>query len=543
MVQTNTDQAKRRIGNLRRAGWLRRARKGDVLVRVAFALVVGGAVTILLFVSGYVAGSDDALQVMGFDPDRARLITAMSVEALAVAAATIATAHLVSALVVGGAAFAAVFARTFDRETVAAVGSRGTDGTFDPFGWLLTAVTVVAVVVAIAWAAASLAAIIRRWLVAALAAIDPRRTTRTGRDIRWPVLVAIGAALLLIAGPVLGDMLNYAPDVRMRQSAPLPVGLFGGGAGGPEAGGAGPGDVTAPSPSIEPGRGAAGPVTSAARPWLAWRPSGAGSVTQVSLPPGWTGGTRSTADLSVYLPPGYAAGTRRYPVTYEIPWGLPIWQSSMHLSSVLDELIDGGTIPAQIVVFVSPAGGPYPDSECVDSADGREWIERWFSHTIVPAIDGRFRTLAVPAARAVMGFSQGGYCAPMLLFRHPNVVSTAIALSGYYESGIRSPQTTNAWRPFAGDPALVTATSPLSAVNAVPADLRPSLFVILSGDPSEPFYGPQYRAFSVALANSGIPAALLPSAGGHSWPGIRAVLPVALQTLAARQAATGVFRG
>jgi enterochelin esterase-like enzyme len=294
-------------------------------------------------------------------------------------------------------------------------------------------------------------------------------------------------------------------------------------------------------PAIESGGRSA--VLSPAQPWLAWRPAGAGSVTQVSLPAGWREGSRSTADLSVYLPPGYAAGTRRYPVTYEAPFSLSYFQASLHVTGLFDALIDSGAIPAQIFVFVSPAGGPYPDSECVDSADGREWFERWFTGTIVPTIDRQFRTLAIPAARATLGFSQGGYCAPMLLLRHPHVVSSAVALSGYYQSAIRSAQTPNAWRPFGGDAGLIAATSPLTAAGAVPANLRPSLFVVLSGDPSEAFYGPQYRAFSAALASAGIPSALLPIAGGHSWPAVRTVLPIALRTLAAREVATGVFLG
>jgi enterochelin esterase-like enzyme len=295
-----------------------------------------------------------------------------------------------------------------------------------------------------------------------------------------------------------------------------------------------------PLPTIQ---ASGGPVLSNARPWLAWRPSGSGSVTQLALPGGWTGGSRPDAELSVYLPPGYTAGSRRYPVTYELPFGLPLWQSSIRVTGLFDALIDSGAMPPQIVVFVSPFGGPYPDSECVDSADGREWFERWFTGSIVPAIDHRFRTIATPAARALLGYSQGGYCAAMLLLRHPDVVSNAVAISGYYESGIRSAQTPNAWRPFGTDAALIAATSPVTAAAAVPAAVRSELFVVLCGDPKEAFYGAQYRAFGAALAKAGIASALLPNAGGHAWPAVRSVLPIALRTLAAREAAAGVFHG
>jgi enterochelin esterase-like enzyme len=245
----------------------------------------------------------------------------------------------------------------------------------------------------------------------------------------------------------------------------------------------------------------------------------------------------------VYLPPGYGTGSRRYPVIYEVPWAFGTWQAPTHLTGLLDQLIDSGAIPPEIVVFVAQTGGPYPDSECVNSADGREWFERWFTNTVVVAIDHHFATIATPAARATLGFSQGGYCAPMLLLRHPDVVWSAISFSGYFQSAIKGPQTPNAWRPFGNDATLISETSPLNAVGFVPESLRPSLFVVLASDPNEAFYGPQYQAFAAALSRAGIAAALMPNTGGHNWTMIREALPGALATLAARQVVLGVFHG
>jgi enterochelin esterase-like enzyme len=145
------------------------------------------------------------------------------------------------------------------------------------------------------------------------------------------------------------------------------------------------------------------------------------------------------------------------------------------------------------------------------------------------------------AARTLVGFSQGGYCGPMLLLRHPDLFSSAIAFSGYYEAGIRNAAAPNAWRPFANDHALMAATSPLSIVDKVAASVRRQLFVILSANPNEVFYGPQYHAFVARLQADGVPTGLMPTNRGHAWAAVRAQLPTALELVAAHQAAAGVF--
>src|SRR5262249_53240759 len=128
---------------------------------------------------------------------------------------------------------------------------------------------------------------------------------------------------------------------------------------------------------VAPGPGAAtasSPVVSGRRPWLAWRPVGVGQLTEAPLPSPWTVGAASTGQLTIYTPPGYsAASAHAYPTVYEVPWGLGGWQTSAQLPAILDSLIDGGEIPPTIVVFTPEHGGPFPDSECANSADHREW--------------------------------------------------------------------------------------------------------------------------------------------------------------------------
>ena len=557
--------------------------------RPAVALVLGLAVLVLVH-SGWVADSSATLVEMGFDPDRARLIASLVAGALIVAVATFASGQRVAPILVGSASIAALFGRVFAQETQDAVAASA-GGSFDPAGWWLTVAALAAMTVVVTWASTTLALSLRRAATAGLATIAA--SVRARRPQAGVLRTGVGfvAVIGIVAlAPVVGDMFNFSPDARMHQGGPPAVALFGDGtgpatvpgaagagatasgaaAGGPASGrhASGP---SGPSGAAAPGTSGSGAVTappaqgighdptagtttgplpgssvshgaiSTDRPWLAWQPTGAGSVSTTQFPAPWVGGTIDTMTVSIYLPPGYAASGRSYPVVYEVPWSLSYWDGGVQLPALLDGLIDGGQIPPVIVMFVSGHGGPYPDSECADSADGRERFETFLTSTLVPWTDAHLRTIPQPGARTVFGFSAGGFCSTNLLLRHPDLFRQAIAISGYYVAGIRSGQTINAWRPFGNDPALLAANSPMQTSAQVAATTRSNLFIALSGDPAEPFYGPQMREFGAALSTAGIPFAWLSTPLGHRWSAVREELPIALEAVAARQASAGVF--
>jgi enterochelin esterase-like enzyme len=246
----------------------------------------------------------------------------------------------------------------------------------------------------------------------------------------------------------------------------------------------------------------------------------------------------------VYLPPGYETDTeRRYPVIYEAPSGFSSWERGAHFVETLDGLIDGGVMPPTIVVFASNQGSPYVDGECANSYDGREQLDTYYSSTLVSWTDANLRTIRSPDARTFLGYSEGGYCAAVLVMRHPSVFHQDISLSGYYQGGIVSNQTVNAWRPFDKNPALLATYSPDVLASKIDAALRREMFVILSGTPTEAFYGPQLTNFGDELRALGFPVEVLDvTSYGHSWPGMRTVVPYALELLGEREAERGVFR-
>ena len=440
----------------------------------------------LFYQSGTAAATEDTLQIMGFDPDRARLLTALMATAMAAAILALAGAPTALGVLAGLAAGTRGFGHTALTETRAALAAQGTQGTFDPFGWVVTILTFGIAFAVAGWAAAILAREARRRVVAAVVTIRDlaRGRDRTRARTRLAAATGVLLSLAIVAAvlPVFGDMLNFEPDVHMRQDAAAVPGLFGSSAGSGAAGvpGASPGsvpggaDVSAgggtgsvvaapvyppdlvagplPSSLITPG------AVSTARPWSTSLPTGHGRVSTASLPAPWTGGIRSTIAIDVYLPPGYDAGTARYPVIFVAPQDIATWEQGMRLPSVLDALITGGAIPPTIVVFANQFGGPYPDSECANSFDGREWFDRFMATDLVSWVDSTFRTTATRASRATLGFSTGGYCSAAILAHHPDVFGSAIVLSGYYVSGIHSGTTPNAWRPFNDDPAIIDAT-------------------------------------------------------------------------------------
>jgi enterochelin esterase-like enzyme len=521
-------------------------------------VILAGVAIALFHLSGTAAATNDALQVMGFDPDRASLLTALIATAIAAAIVALAGAPTAIGVAAGLVAGVVGFGDTALVETRAALAAQGTQGSFDLFGWVASAVTFIVAFAVAGWAAAVLARETRDSVAAAALTIRDvargRDRTQAGHRLAAAAGVLLSIAIVAAVLPVLGDMLNFDPDVHMRRDAPGVSGKVeqspASGASvepGPSAWPIAVNGTSAPSHRMSlvlgplPASLITADAISAARPWSSARPTGHGRVTSVSFPAPWTGGIVNAISIEVYLPPGYDSGSARYPVMYEAPYGVGSWERGTQLPSMLDALITGGSIPPTIVVFVDVFGGPFAHSECADSADGRQWIDRFVATSLVSWVDGNLRTVATPAARATFGFSEGGYCAAALLARHPDVFWSAIVFSGYFVAGIHSGSTPDAWRPFNNNPAVVDAVSPITVIPRIPASLRTSLFLVLEADPAQGFYGPQMDKFAAVLQAAGVALAILPTPFGHSWDAARELVPTMLELFAGRMVSLGVF--
>ena len=511
-------------------------------VAAIVGVVVAAMVLLAALVSGAIDGTNTTLVIMGFDPDRAQLITSLLIGAIAAAAVTLATGRFGLATMLGLVVVGVLFVGTFTAETQGALAAKGVDGAFDLGGWLLTLLTLVVSGLVSSWAGAALASTARPSILLAATvlkdAVRRRRVER--RALRYPLAVALVVALLVVTVPAFGDLVNFAPDSLMRGGAPqvIAAATAGPSAQIPDASASSP----APTDQSTATPASASPTTTATqsgRPWLAWLPTGTGRISSTSVAAPWKGGTASAVDVTVYTPPGYdPAGERRYPVLYEAPTSYRLWGGATNVKSALDTLIDSGSIPATIVVFIGSAGGPYPDTECADSFDHREWYDSFVDVTMVGWMDTHFKTIAEPAARAIAGMSEGGYCAAILALHHPGVFGTSIAFSGYYQAGAAG---INSAAPFGGNKSLLATYSPSVVAGRLDAATRARLYFIIVVKTDQPEYGPQAAAFEKDLATDGYRYDAIVAFEPHGWPQVRDNFPNAVEAWSGRMVATGVF--
>jgi endo-1,4-beta-xylanase len=132
---------------------------------------------------------------------------------------------------------------------------------------------------------------------------------------------------------------------------------------------------------------------------------------------------------NVYLPPSYDSSDKRYPVLYVLHGG----NSDEHGMSFVARnyvhpLIVNRQVPEVIMVF--PNGGR--DHFYLDRFVVRNQLENPDTHIIrelIPHVDATFRTIADRRARAIAGFSMGGYGAYHFATKYPELFSAAGALA------------------------------------------------------------------------------------------------------------------
>jgi len=133
--------------------------------------------------------------------------------------------------------------------------------------------------------------------------------------------------------------------------------------------------------------------------------------------------------FNIYTPPDYATSDKRYPVIYWLHGGASGGEAvGVGNARILQKAILAKQLPPVIMVFPSGGRGSFYD----DSADGTIMAETAFIKELIPLIDKNYRTIADRQARAIEGFSMGGFGALKFAFKYPqlfcSVVSGAPAL-------------------------------------------------------------------------------------------------------------------
>ena len=130
-----------------------------------------------------------------------------------------------------------------------------------------------------------------------------------------------------------------------------------------------------------------------------------GAVARVEY---WSTALKARRSAHVYTPPGYEqGGAARYPVLYLVHGAGDnddSWTSIGHANQILDQLIAAGKVRPMIVVM--------PDGHVPDQTHGMDSLRHDFgldlTGDLIPLIDGTYRTLPNPDARAMAGLSMGG---------------------------------------------------------------------------------------------------------------------------------------
>ena len=279
------------------------------------------------------------------------------------------------------------------------------------------------------------------------------------------------------------------------------------------------------------------------------QPGTAGSAATLSVAaPGLPG----PVAVRVLLPPSYASAPgRRYPVLYFLHDGSgdELALERHGVAADLTARMLAGTLPEMLVV--SPRG---KGTWFANSWDGRVPYADFLDRTLVPWVDGGFRTVAAREGRLAAGISMGGYGVLRWGLENPGLFSAVAGVSAAAQQmtwrGVREP-------PFFLRPGLDAVFGEDARTNVYAGR---DLYQMLLSRPSLADGAPEvllrcgtadrYRLDTVAtflskfLATMGLRSEALLEPGGHDWGYWERSFPAAVADLARRlPAAAGGGRG
>jgi enterochelin esterase family protein len=122
----------------------------------------------------------------------------------------------------------------------------------------------------------------------------------------------------------------------------------------------------------------------------------------------------------IYTPPGYTKGSARYPVLYLVHGAGDsddAWTGNGRAHWILDNLIAAGKAKPMIVVMPFGHTPERPGVDMLVNSDfGNDLIR-----DLIPYVDANYRTVAVPASRAMAGLSMGGAHTLNFGLTHPDL--------------------------------------------------------------------------------------------------------------------------
>ena len=223
-------------------------------------------------------------------------------------------------------------------------------------------------------------------------------------------------------------------------------------------------------------------------------------------------------EFTVYLPAGYEKSGESYPVLYLLhgAWGKNTdWTETGNAKFIADEAIASGVALPMIIVMPDARGeGQDLAGKNMGYFNYPGWAyEDYFVKEFVPYIDKSFRTKSEKRYRAIAGLSMGGGGTTVYAQRHPELFSSACALS----AAVDIPRSLSRLGEQYIEQA--KALDPTAFVQNALADqvakLRSVRWMFDCGDDDRLIEG-NLRLYQ-AMREKGIPVELRVRNGGHNW--------------------------
>ncbi len=227
---------------------------------------------------------------------------------------------------------------------------------------------------------------------------------------------------------------------------------------------------------------------------------------------------------NVMLPPGYdnpANAHTHYPVVYLLH-GYPDgtaddWFTSGDALNTMEAMLNDHVLQPMIVVAPDmTAEQPSVDWECLNIPGGPQ-LEDYLVHTVVPSIDGKFRTVADRAHRSLGGMSGGGYCTLNIGLQHLETFGSLLISLPYDDLG-------DSAGILAGHPDLLKANTPRSYIPTMQFTYPVSV-IIAVGESAPTDVATGHRLANALAARNQNVALVLQPGMTHTWRAARAALP------------------
>lgn len=190
-------------------------------------------------------------------------------------------------------------------------------------------------------------------------------------------------------------------------------------------------------------------------------------------------GTPAERDVIVVLPPSYdRERSRRYPVVYALHGysiGAAQWMGEIHVPQTVEGAFAKGT-PEMIIVLPDSKnlhnGSFYSNSVTTGN------FENFIADELIDYIDGKYRTLAQPESRGLMGHSMGGYGASRIGIRRAERYGALYVMAPCCQSPMGSRGMT------AAQVAQLEAVTTTEAAGSLPFGLRGTLAIASAWSPN-----------------------------------------------------------